>query len=271
MEHLQNLHMHCTYCDGKNTPREIAEWALLHGFESIGFSTHSYMPWSSMLMLTPEKAPEYKQEIKTLKEEYSGKLGIFCGTELEMFSEIPLDGYDYIIASTHYFKIDGKLIGFDRSRNDVEKVINDYFGGDGLAYSRAYFEQIATLPDYGKFDIIGHFDICAKHFENIPCIDVDSTIYKNSAVEAIDALRGKIPFFEVNTGGIPRGYRSIPYPSDFLIKEFKERGFGAVISSDCHDMTKMDAGFEDAAELLRACGYTERYILTDSGFTAVSL
>ena len=48
-------------------------------------------------------------------------------------------------------------------------------------------------------------------------------------------------------------------------------GFGAVITSDCHDGRQLDRGFDQAAELLRAGGYTERYVLTDRGFTAVAL
>ena len=93
----------------------------------------------------------------------------------------------------------------------------------------------------------------------------------SAALEAAHALAGKIPFFEVNTGAIARGYRTTPYPSLFLMKELKRLGFGAVISSDCHDRRYLDCAFDAAAESVRACGFTERYILTASGFTAVAL
>ncbi|MEE0968451.1 MAG: PHP domain-containing protein [Clostridia bacterium] len=270
MEHLQNLHMHSTYCDGKNTPREIAEWALAHGFESIGYSGHSYMHWKNEMM-NPETTEKYKKEIKALKKEYEGRLGIYLGTEFEMHSEIDLSGYDYIIASTHYFKIGEKYVGFDSTKENIKKIIDEYFCGDGLAFTKAYYEQISNLPSRGSFDIVGHFDICAKHAETTDYFDAGSAKYRSYAIEAAEALAGKIPFFEVNTGAISRGYKKVPYPEPFIIKEFKRLGLGAVITSDCHDMTKMDAHFYHAAELLLSLGFKERYILTDSGFTAVKL
>jgi histidinol-phosphatase (PHP family) len=69
--------------------------------------------------------------------------------------------------------------------------------------------------------------------------------------EAIEALAGKIPYFEVNTGAIARGYRTTPYPMPFIIKEFQRRGFGVVLTSDCHNVAFLDCWFEEAAELLK--------------------
>ena len=82
---------------------------------------------------------------------------------------------------------------------------------------------------------------------------------------------GKIPFFEINTGAMARGLRKNPYPSMELVKELKRLGFGAVISSDCHKKEFLDYKFDEATELLKMCGFKEKYILTDNGFTAVSL
>ena len=93
----------------------------------------------------------------------------------------------------------------------------------------------------------------------------------NAAIEAAQSLAGKIPFFEVNTGAIARAYRKSPYPSDFLIKELKRLGFGAVITSDCHDRKMLDCEFEYATEILKKCGFSERYILTNQGFKPVLL
>ncbi len=270
MKHLQNLHMHSQYCDGKNSLREIAEWAYNNGFESIGLSGHSYMYWNGKGMTTGQ-CIDYKNELLKLKEEYAGKLGIYTGIELEMHSEIDLTGYDYVIGSTHYFKNDNGFIGFDVTKDALKKVVDEYFGGNGMSFAKAYYRQIADLPNVAKIDIIGHFDICTKHQENILLFDTESKEYKNAVIEALEALAGKIPFIEINTGSIARGYKSIPYPELFIIKEMKRLGFGAVISSDCHDMTKMCCGFELASELLCAAGYKEKYILTDKGFCAFKL
>ena len=93
----------------------------------------------------------------------------------------------------------------------------------------------------------------------------------DAAIEAAEKLAGKIPFFEVNTGAIARRYRKRPYPSGFLLKELKHLGFGVVISSDCHDRKMLDCEFEFTNDLLKKCGFNEKYILTKKGFEPVLL
>ena len=271
IQNLQNLHTHTRYDDGADTPEEMIAAARAKGFSSIGFSGHSYMHYAPDHSMSLEGTEAYKREIRALQAAYRGDFDIFCGLEFDMYSEIDLSGYDYLIGSVHYLLRGGRHVGFDRSAEVVRSVIDEHFHGDGLAYARAYYETLAELPRFGSFDIVGHFDLITKHSERAPFFDEESPAYRSAALEAAHALAGKIPFFEVNTGAIARGYRTTPYPSLFLMKELKRLGFGAVISSDCHDRRYLDCAFDAAAESLRACGFTERYILTASGFTAVAL
>lgn len=271
MNNKQNLHTHTTYCDGAHTPRQMVEYALMKGFDSIGFSEHSHMYFAPERSMSLEDTGKYREEINALKKEYKDQIKIYCGLEVEMYSKIDLSGYDYLIGDSHYFLIDGEYVGFDRKRDEVERVINTYFGGDGLKFALSYWRGVCELASHGKFDIIGHFDIITKHSDSVLFFDDEDARYKNAALEAMDALQGKIPFFEVNTGAIGRGYRKAPYPSPFLLREFKRRGFGAVITSDCHNGEKLDTGYELARELLCECGFDTRYILTESGFEEVAI
>ncbi len=272
MDHLQNLHLHSTYCDGADDPEDIVLAAIDKSFESLGFSGHSYMFFSKGRSMTIERTELYKKEIASLKKKYEDRIKLFCGLEFDMYSIVDLSGYDYIIGSVHYLMSNGEFVGMDlRNPDDIRNIINKYFGGDGLAYAKKYYSTLAMLPRYGKFDIIGHFDLVTKHSEREMLFDTESKEYKSAAIEAAEALVGKIPLFEVNTGAIARGYRTTPYPDPFILKELRRLGFGAIISSDCHNKNYLDCGFDDAAELLRSCGFKERYILTDSGFTAVAL
>lgn len=268
---LQNLHTHTCYCDGADTPEEIIISAMDKGFESIGFSGHSFMIHSPMFVKLGDRTEEYKKEVVRLREKYKDQMKIYLGLEVEMLSNADLVGYDYLIGSVHYLKIGEEYVGFDRNEEAVEKVINTYFGGNGMKYAKAYYETLAQLPQYGNFDIIGHFDLVTKHSDNRMFFDISSKEYTNAAIEAAEALAGKIPLFELNTGAIARGYRKSPYPSITLIKELKRLGFGAVITSDCHNKAMLDCNFDEAAELLKECGYKEKHVLTDCGFTAVSL
>lgn len=268
---LQNLHTHTCYCDGADTPEEIILTAIDKGFSAIGFSGHSYMDFSTMFRKLGDRTEEYKVEVKRLKEKYKDIIKVYLGLEVEMYAVPDLSDYEYLIGSAHYFVIDGQHVGFDRGEKEVEDVINKYFGGNGMEYAKAYYKILAELPELAKFDIIGHFDLITKHSDNREFFDTNSKEYINAAFEAIEALSGKIPFFEVNTGAIARGYRKTAYPMPEILKELKRRGFGAVITSDCHDRNKLDYKFDDAAELLRSCGFKEKYILTDNGFVAVEL
>ena len=74
--YIQNLHTHTTHCDGADTPEEMVIAALSKGFDSIGFSGHSYMKYSEYLG-DIDKTDEYKKEILELKERYKDCIKIY--------------------------------------------------------------------------------------------------------------------------------------------------------------------------------------------------
>lgn len=272
MNYKQNLHTHTTFADGKDKPEEIVIEAIHRGFHSIGFSEHSYMHFSDYPhQMAVEKMESYKAEIRFLKSKYKDMIDIFCGLELEMYSNVPTDGFDYLIGSVHYLDFDGNILGFDRGLAETLDYVKTNFGGDGRKFAKKYFETVACLPEKDNFDIIGHFDLITKNNEKGNFIDISSKEYLDSGFEAIHALKGKIPLFEVNTGAVSRGYRTFPYPQMEFLKEFNRLGFGAVITSDCHDKVFLDCHFEEAKSLLEAAGFKSKWILTDNGFREIGL
>lgn len=271
MDRKQNLHTHSIFCDGKDTPEEMITEALKRGFESIGFSTHSYVSCSYFGIVTLEKIENYKKEILRLKEKYKGMIDIFLGIEYDIYSDHSPEGYEYSIGSVHYLKTDEGRKTFDIDLGGTIDYINKYYGGDGMRFAKAYYETVATTPEYGNFDIIGHFDLLVKNNDKGNFIDQNSKEYKELGFEAIHALKGKIPLFEVNTGAISRGYKTFPYPQMDFLKEFRENGFGAVITSDCHNKNFVDCYFDESLEILREAGFKSRFILTNNGFEEVSL
>ncbi len=271
MNTLQNLHQHSTFCDGKNTPEEVVLAAIEKGFGAIGFSSHCYMEYAKYYCMPLEKTAQYRQEIARLKEKYSGLIDVFCGLEFDICCPEKPVGYDYLIGSLHGLRFDGVDYEFDGVAEHFQKMIDEHFAGDGMAFAKEYYRQLAWLPDFADVDIIGHFDLITKHRDSVNFFDCDTKEYRYAAIEAAEALAGKIPYFEVNTGAIARGYRTTPYPDPFIVKEMKRLGFGVVISSDCHQTHLMDCWFKEAADFLKACGYTEKHILTKDGFIPVPL
>ena len=231
----QNLHIHTTYVDGKDTPEEIVLASIEREFDSIGFSEHSHIPHSTYPnQLTAKKAMQYREEIKNLKSKYKDQIDIYCGLEYDFFSDANKDGFDYLIGSVHYLDYNGSILTFDRSLEKTVEYVNENFGGDGLAFAETYFETVARLPEKADFDIIGHFDLLSKNNDLGRFFDTSSEKYLSLGFEAIHKLKGKINLFEVNTGAVSRGYKSIPYPQIEFLKEFKRSGFGAIVTSDCH-------------------------------------
>ena len=271
MNTLQNIHTHTTYCDGKDAPEQIIQTALKKGFGGIGFSGHANAFYSHECCMTLAGTEEYKKEINRLKQKYKGVIDVFLGIEYDTYCNVDTAGYDYLIGAMHYLKMGDEYVNFDTNVEGVVSLIDNFFGGNGMAFAKEYYSQIACLPAYGKFDVIAHFDVITKHIENRKFFDIESKEYLSYALSAMDALRGKIPYFEVNTGAMARGYRTAPYPYKNLLREFKAMGFGAIISSDCHNAEYLDYGFGDAKKLLAENGFNEYYILTDAGFCAVPL
>ena len=272
LNYKQNLHIHTTYVDGKNSPKEMVVEAIHKGFNSIGFSEHTYLQYSSFPnQLTTDKMELYKKEIKELKHKYQDKIDIFCGLEYDFYSEINADDFDYLIGSVHYLKCNETIVTFDRGLEETLDYVNVNFGGDGLKFAETYFETVARLPEKKRFDIIGHFDIITKNNESGRFIDVSSKKYLDLGFEAIHALKGKIPFFEVNTGAISRGYKTLPYPQKEFLREFKNCGFGVLITSDCHNKDFIDCYYDEAKELICEAGFNSKWVLTDNGFKEVSL
>ena len=272
MKNKQNLHTHTTFADGKDTPEELILEAIRRGFQGIGFSEHTYTPYSTYPnQMTEEKMPAYREQIAGLKEKYKGQIDIFCGLEYEFTSQVPAQGYDYLIGSVHYLQVADGMRTFDRGLEEAGLYIRNYFDGSGMAFAKAYFETVARLPEKGDFDIIGHFDLLAKHNEKGRFFDTRDKAYLELGYEAIAALRGKIPFFELNTGAVGRGHATTPFPNLAFIEEFRRQGFGVVITSDCHDKNQMDFYFREAEQLLLAAGYRSHWILTESGFEEAPL
>ncbi len=270
MNTLQNLHQHCTFCDGKDTPEEVVLEAIKKGFGAIGFSSHCYMPIVKYSMPS-EATPAYKKEINRLKEAYADQIDVFLGLEYDPCCPDKPEGFDYLIGSLHGLYVDGDNYEFDGIPEHYIKMIDEHFGGDGLAFAKEYYRQLAQLPNKAPIDIIGHYDLITRHLEKYDLFDWNDKSYRDAALEAAEALAGRVPLFELNTGAVCRGNRTSPYPQDFIVKELKRLGFGVVISSDCHQKQNMDFWFEEGKEYLRSCGYTERHILTKDGFIPVPL
>ncbi len=246
---IRDLHTHTIFSDGDNTPEEMIQRATRLGMEAIGFSDHSYTSFDLGCCMKKEDIPAYKQEISRLKEKYADKIEVLCGIEQDYYSDILAEGYDYIIGSVHYLELSGKYYAVDDTEEIFVNMALDRFGGDYIALAEEYFRLVGDVVNKTNCDIIGHFDL-VKKFNNAGYIDEANPRYIAAWKTAVDKL---IPFgkpFEINTGGISRGYKTEPYPSAEIIGYIKQKGGKLILSSDAHSVDAIGYGFDEWEKLL---------------------
>lgn len=270
----QNLHTHTTFGDGKHTPEEMALGAIRAGCRSLGFSEHSPMPpeadpdsWA----MGAEQEAGYRAEVLRLKEAYRDRLEICLGLELDADSPAPREPYDYLIGSVHGIWKDGRCLSVDASPESLARDVREHFGGDYYAFAAACFRREAELADRTGCQIVGHFDLITKFNEGGRLFDEEAPRYRNAALEALEALMEHDVIFEINTGAISRGYRTVPYPAPFLLRAIRERGGRICITSDTHHAETITCAFPQAAALADSCGFREAWVLTEDGFRPVGL
>ena len=269
MRRLSDFHVHTTFCDGRDTPSEMAEMAYALGFHTLGFSGHSADYSGLEICMDALRAARYRSEIHDLRDRYEGQMRILCGLELDYNSDVDASGYDYVIGSVHNLYADGKYRVIDHTAADFAALVNDHFYGNFHALAEAYYACVADVLRKTKADIIGHLDLITK-FQDRLRLPMDER-YLSYACEAIHTL---IPYgkpFEINVGAMTRGYRTTPYPADVLLREIHRCGGNIIFTGDCHDRRWLGKHFDTAAALAKACGFTEYVDWGKHGFETFPL
>ena len=196
--------------------------------------------------MTPEDVPAYVAEVRALAEKYRGQITVRCGVEMDALSPGMGVEFDYVIGSTHVIMApDGAYCAVDASAECTRDNVEKHFGGDALAYAEAYYAAEARVAELTRCDIIGHFDLVVKYNEGLPLIDESHPRYRAAWQAAADRLLEAGVPFEINTGAISRGCRSVPYPAPEIREYLAERGARFILSSDSHRRETLCFGFEE--------------------------
>ncbi len=269
---LQNLHTHSRFCDGADSLEEIVLEAIKNGFDTIGFSSHGYTSFDTSYCMKCGAEREYYAQCMALSEKYRDKINVLCGLELDYFGEPPSERFDYIIGSVHYIKFGSEYIPVDESPEILESAAKRYFGGDMTALCEEYYRLVSDVVRKTGCDIIGHFDLISKFCEQRPrLIDTGSVRYRLAQSNALDSLIKSGRLFEVNTGAMARGYRTLPYPDSFCLKKIHDSGANVILTSDCHKKEQLSFGFDDALKILVSTGFKTVYLYNNGKFEASNL
>lgn len=259
---FSNLHTHSVFSDGKNTIEELVLTAIEKNFSAIGISDHSYMTFNHSYCIKEDAMSEYLQTIQDLREKYGDRIDIFAGLEMDYCSVRPDAALDYIIGSVHCVPTPyGGWTSVDSAAGIQKAVINKWYNGDMNQYAAVYYKLVMEMAELHRPDIVGHFDVVSKFSKP------ENPVYNGYALEAAETVLKYCDLFEINTGAIARGLKSVPYPAPFIMKYLAEHNARFILSSDCHRAPLLDCWFGDAVEYCRSFGIRSLVTLTKDGFT----
>ena len=262
----QNLHTHTVFDDGTATVMDMARAALDAGITSLGFSGHSTLPYRDNWEIKPGRMPAYLAAVTEAKDAFRGCLSIYSGLELDSTSAMPEEHFDYIIGSIHHIVKDGQYLSIDYKPAVSRDILDVHFRGDRDAMAEAYFAQYDAIAQNPRVDIVGHFDLLSKFDEVADLFDSSAPAYRDAAMAAMESLLHAGKIFEVNTGAMSRGYRTAPYPGEFLLRELKARGGRILVASDSHATSTITHAFDAVEDLLVSIGFREIWVLGENGF-----
>lgn len=240
-----DLHTHTVFSDGHGTPEESVQAAVALGLEKIGISDHSYTSCDESYCMKKESYGEYISLLTSLKEKYRDKITVLCGIEQDYYADLPTDGFDYAVGSVHYVIFDGEVYAADGSPDELKAAAEKHFGGDIYSVLEAYYENVGNVLEKTGADIIGHFDVISKYNAKQPFFDEKHPRYTAAWKKAADKLLKYGKPFEINTGAIPRGARTTPYPSPEIREYILSKGGVFILSSDAHSPEHLCFGFEE--------------------------
>ncbi len=251
---FSNPHTHTVFCDGKNTPEEMLRAAEKLEFASLGFSGHAPQPKDVANGFGIQNEDEYIAAIRALAAK-SEKVRVHQGLEVDLYSHCKREEYDYILGAVHYIIGGGECHPVDHSAPQNRRCVEVLFGGDTVKMAKAYYDNVSTVIEKLKPDIIAHFDVLTKFINCGSPFDREHPGYRRAALDALKVASENDVLLEVNTGGMARGYRTSPYPEDFILKAWKEMGGRVILGSDCHNADLLTYGFDIALEHIRAAGF----------------
>ena len=247
---LRDFHVHTTFCDGKNSLEEVILEAIEKGVKTLGILTHSYTPFHIYGGLTPNSAYEFSKELNALKARFKDKIELLVGIEEDYFSRTDLSKFDYVIGDVHYLSNGTDFYSVDYRYIDMRECIDNLFGGDPYAAVEKYYEQMVGVVKRTNCQIVGHFDVLTKNNENSCLFDENNFRYVSAWKNAVDEILAfnKDIYFEINVGGISRGYKDRPFPKKEIADYIREKGGKLLLTSDSHRKETLCFEFEKWAK-----------------------
>lgn len=273
---LTNHHTHTLYSDGSSQPEDYVLEAITKGFNIIGFTEHSPLPFENPFSFRPENKLEYITLMQNLKQKYSSPISVYSGMEMdyipgmsESFAKIKVEyKLDYLVGSVHLVRPDNHDELWFTDGPDYrtyDQGLEELFGGDIRKAVTTYYNQLNEMIETQPFDIIGHFDKIKMHNRD-RFFREDEPWYKALINETLGLIQDRDIIVEVNTRGIYKQRSETTYPGLDILKQIKKLHIPVMVNSDAHKPHELDGEFEYGFSLLKEAGIHEVVYFKGNGW-----
>lgn len=273
---LTNHHTHSIFSDGDSQPVDYIVAAIEKGFNLIGFTEHSPLPFDNPFSFKAEKKDEYTVLINTLKQQYSSQIAVYSGMEMdyiprmsENFSKVKAEyKLDYLIGSVHLVRpehSDELWFTDGPDYKTYDDGLNNLFGGNIKKAVKTYYYQLNEMIESQQFDIFGHFDKIKMHNRD-RFFKENETWYKSLVNETLLLVQDKDLIVEVNTRGIYKQRSETTYPGLEILKLLKNMHIPVMVNSDAHKPHELDGEFGYGFSLLKEAGINEVVYFKGNGW-----
>ncbi|MEI8047522.1 MAG: histidinol-phosphatase [Bacteroidota bacterium] len=264
---LTNHHTHSLFSDGSSQPEEYIIEAIAKGFNILGFTEHSPLPFENSFSFRKENKAEYIDLMQNLKHKYSDKIAVYTGMEMdfipgisENFSKVKAEyKLDYLIGSIHLVRPENsEELWFTDGPNyeTYDEGLNQLFSGDIKKAVTTYYRQLNEMIESQHFDVIGHFDKIKMHNRG-RFFREDELWYKELVSETLELIQDRDIIVEVNTRGIYKMRSETTYPGIDILKLIREMRIPVMVNSDAHKPYEIDLAMEQGFSLLEEAGINE--------------
>lgn len=273
---LANHHTHSLFSDGSSQPEEYILQAIAKGFNILGFTEHSPIPFDNAFSFKMENKEEYIALMNTLKHKYAAQLAVYSGMEMEFIPGLSTNfqktkaeyKLDYLIGSVHLVRTadtEGLWFTDGPDYKTYDQGLDTFFGGNIKKAVSAYFNQTNVMIETQHFDIIGHLDKIKMHNQD-RFFKEDEPWYKDLINETLTLIEDKDLIVEVNTRGIYKKRSETTYPGLDILKLIKQRHIPVMVNSDAHKPEEIDGEFRFASSLLKSIGIHEVVYFNGNGW-----
>ncbi len=243
-----NYHTHTARCNHAcGSDAEYAARAYENGVAELGFADHVPQPgftgvFDSWFRMKPEETEGYFRSIRSLKEEYAGRMNILAGFEVEYYPE----HFDALCEFLRPHQPDYFILGQHFTNNEYDGK----YVGDGDCSEEAlwkYVDQVEAALKTGMFTYLAHPDLPNYNGSR-------ETLLAAFTKLCSIANEAGVPV-ECNLLGIKGGRW---YPKRDFFEIAAREGCPVVLGLDAHTPDSFICGEEEnhARKMLAECGIT---------------